>query len=295
MIVKTKKKLKVSNILIHLFFILLAVLCIYPFLLVIGVSFTNEKSILNYGFQVIPTVFSLDAYKYVLKNLDTIVNAYMVTIFTTVVGTLLSVLTITLYAYALSRKEFYFRKFFTFFIFFTMIFNGGMVPWYIVCVRVLHINNTIFAMILPYVISAWYVMIMRTFFITTIPDSIIESARIDGAGEFRTLFQIVLPLAVPGVATIALFSTLAYWNDWWLPLMLVKDTKLYNLQYLIYQILNNMDFVNQLADQGRSVASLPSESARMAVCVISIGPIIFAYLFFQKYFVKGLTIGAVKG
>lgn len=295
MIVKTKEKLHVSSIFIHLFFILLAVMCIYPFLLIVGVSFSDEKSILDHGFQVIPEMFSLNAYRYVFRNLGTIVNAYAVTTFSTVVGTFLSVLVITLYSYALSRKEFHYRRFFTFFIFFTMIFNGGMVPWYIVCVRVLHINNTILALILPYIISGWYVIIMRTFFSTAVPDSVIEAARIDGAGEFKTLFRIVLPLALPGVATIALFSTLGYWNDWWLPLMLINNTKLFNLQYLIYQILNNMDFINQLASQGHTVQNVPTESARMAICVISIGPIIFAYLFFQKYFIKGLTIGSIKG
>ena len=180
-----------------------------------------------------------------------------------------------------------------------MIFSGGMVPWYVVCVKLLHINNTILALLLPYLINGFYVIIMRTFISTNVPDSVIESARIDGSGELRTFFQIVIPLAVPGIATVALFTTLVYWNDWWLPLMLIVDSKLYNLQYLLYKLMSNIEALARLSSSISStsseISSLPSQGARMAMCIISIGPIILAYPFFQKYFIKGLTIGAVKG
>jgi putative aldouronate transport system permease protein len=264
--------------------------------LVLGVSFSDEKSIYEFGYKAIPRQFSLAAYQYLFKSPQSILDAYGITIFVTIVGTVISTLVISLYAYAISRREFAFRKFFTVLILITMLFNGGMVPWYIVCVRVLHIQDSIFALILPYLINGWYIIIMRTFFKTTIPDSVIESAKLDGAGEFRTYFKIVLPLSLPGLATVALFTTLGYWNDWWLPLMLINDSKLYNLQYLIYIIMNNIQFLQTMAERGNILlVDIPSESARMAMCIITIGPILIAYPFFQRFFIKGLTIGAIKG
>jgi putative aldouronate transport system permease protein len=215
-------------------------------------------------------------------------------------GTALSLLVIALYAYPISRKDFKYRNQFTFFVFFTMIFGGGLVPWYMVCVQLLHLKNTIWAMIFPALMNGWYVLIMRTFFATSIPDSIIESAKIDGAGEWRTFFQIVLPLSLPGLATVALFNTLAFWNDWYLPLMFITKANLYNLQYTMYKMLANIQFLIQSSSamSGRAsemLKNLPSETSRMAMCILAVGPIIFAYPFFQKYFVKGLTVGAVKG
>ena len=253
---------------------------------------------MQFGYRMIPKQLSFSAYEYILQNSGEIMNAYGVTILTTVIGTALSVAVIAMYAYPISRKDFRYKKSFTFFVFFTMIFNGGMVPWYIVCTNILHIGDTLSALILPYIISAWYVIVMRTFFATTIPDAIIESARIDGAGDFRTFCIIVMPLSLPGLATIALFSTLRYWNDWWLPLMLINNPALSNLQYYLYRIIMNIQVLAENAAAGISQAemiNLPQESARMAMCIIAIGPIILAYPFFQKYFIKGLTIGSVKG
>lgn len=285
-----------ANILFNLLFIAIAIACIYPLLLVLGVSFSSEKSIYEFGYQAIPHQFSLDAYNYLFKTPKAILDAYGITVFVTIVGTVLSTLVISLYAYAISRKEFAFRKFFAFLILITMLFNGGMVPWYIVCVKFLHIQDSVLALILPYLINGWYIIIMRTFFKTTIPDSVVESAKIDGAGEFRTFFTIVIPLALPGLATIALFTTLAYWNDWWLPLMLISKPSLYNLQYLIYVILNNIQFLQTMVERGNILlVDIPSESSRMAMCIITIGPILIAYPFFQRFFIKGLTIGALKG
>jgi putative aldouronate transport system permease protein len=228
---------------------------------------------------------------------DMMLKSYLLTIFVTLLGTILCVLLTALYAYPLSRDEFKYKKFFTFFIFFTMLFNGGLVPWYIVCVKVVHINNNLWALILPYVMNAFFVIIMRTFFKTTIPKEIIESARIDGSGELRTFVSIVLPLSLPGLATIGLFATLQYWNDYFLPLMLVTKPNLFNLQYLMYKLLMSIQMLQQTSVPNASEAymKLPSESVRMAFAIVSIGPIVIAYPFFQKYFVKGLTIGAVKG
>jgi putative aldouronate transport system permease protein len=204
-----------------------------------------------------------------------------------------------MYVYPLSRSSFKAKGFFSFLAYFTMIFGGGLVPWIMVYTRLFKISNSIWILIFPYLMNAWFVMIMRTFYKTSVPESIIESARIDGAGEFRTFLVIVLPLSKAGLATIGLFCTLVYWNDWYLPLMFVTERKFFNIQYLMYQTLVSIQYLTsgsaQFSEAAVVLANLPTESARMAIAIISIGPIVLAYPFFRKYFVKGLTIGAVKG
>lgn len=287
------------NGLFNLIFIIYSLVCIIPLLLVIGISFTDENTIVLSGYNFIPKVFSLEAYKWILKSGDAILRAYGLSIMITIVGTLCSVAIIAMFAYVISRKDFKYRNIFSFIVFFTMIFNGGLVPWYMVYTNFLHINDTLLAYIIPSLVNAWYVMIMRTFFQLNVPDSIIESAKIDGAGEFRTFLQIVIPLAKPGLATIALFQTLGFWNEWYLPLMLIENSKLNNLQYILYKTLAAIQYLATASNitQGTSgiLSKLPSETARMAMCVLAIGPIILAYPFFQKYFIKGLTVGAIKG
>lgn len=283
---------------IHIMFIIYALLCVIPLILVISVSFTDERTITLSGYKLIPQVFSTYAYEYLFKQGNAILRAYGLSIFVTVVGTLLSVTIIAMYAYPLARKDFKYRNTFSFIVFFTMIFNGGLVPWYVVYVKLLHMNNTIFIYLIPPLVSAWYILIMRTFYVTNVPDSIIESARIDGAGEFRTFIQIVLPLSKAGLATIALFQTLGFWNEWFIPLMFIENDKLFNLQYMLYKVLQAIQYLTTTTNMNQSaelLAKMPSETARMALCVMAIGPIIIAYPFFQKYFVKGLTVGAVKG
>ena len=286
-----------ANAVLIVLFSLMMVMCICPVLLVLGISFSDERDVLINGYSMIPQHFTTDAYRFIFKWSGTILNSYGVTLLVTVVGTVCSTFLVALFAYPLSRREFSFRKQFSFFALFTMLFNGGMVPWYIVCVKFLHLNNTIFALIVPYLMNAFYVMIMRTFYQTTIPDAIVESARIDGCGDFRIFRTIVLPLALPGLATIGLFNTLAFWNDYYLPLMLVTDQNLYNLQYMLYKLLVSLSILEQIPSTSFSMEAmkLPGETARMAMCILSIGPIIIAYPFFQKYFIKGLTIGSVKG
>jgi putative aldouronate transport system permease protein len=283
----------------NIMFLVYAAICIIPLILVISVSFSDEHTVVVGGYKFWPDVFSLEAYKWVFKSGDAILRAYGLSIGVTIVGTILSVSIISMFAYVISRKDFRYRNVFAFLVFFTMIFNGGMVPWYMVYTNLLHINNTIFAYWVPQMISAWYVIIMRTFYQTNVPDSIIESAKIDGAGEFRIFLQIVAPLAKPGLATIALFQTLAFWNDWYIPLMLIENNELFNLQYILYKTLTAIQYLSQASNmtQGTAeiLAKLPSETARMAMAVLAIGPIIFAYPFFQGYFIKGLTVGAVKG
>lgn len=288
-----------SNLLLNLMFLLYVAVCMAPLLLVAVISFTDEKEIMQNGYSFLPRLFTTKAYDYVLTAGDTIWRAYGVSIFVTVVGTLLSLLIICMYAYPLSRNSFKYKSQFAFLAYFTMIFGGGLVPWVMVYTQLFTIYDSIWILIFPYLMNAWFVMIMRTFFKTTIHESIIESAKIDGAGEFRTFFVIVLPLCRAGLATIGLFCTLNYWNDWYLPLIFVTDRKYFNIQYLMYQTLASIQFLTSgsanFSESTKVLADLPSESARMAIAMISIGPIVFAYPFFQKYFVKGLTVGAVKG
>lgn len=288
-----------SNVLFNVMFTAGAFLCIAPLLLVIIISFTDEDSLLKRGYSYFPNELSTEAYHYIVAVGDVIFRAYGISIFVAIVGTLLSLLVICFYAYPLSRQNFRYKNQFSFIAFFTMIFGGGLVPWYVVYTQFIPLKNTIWVMIVPYLMNAWFMMIMRTFIKTTIHESILESARIDGAGEYRTFFVIVLPLCRAGLATIGLFCVLNYWNDWYLPLIFLTNSKLYNIQYLMFQTLMSIQFLMSgsanFAQASTVGAGLPSEGARMAVAVLSIGPIVLAFPFFQRYFVKGLTIGAVKG
>ena len=284
-----------ANVLLNILLIALCITCVYPFLLVIATSFNSESAIASFGYTVIPKEPTLYAYKYLFANASTLLRAYGVTIFVTVVGTMLHVIVCALYGYAISRREFKFRNFFTFYMFFTMLFSGGTVPWYIVCTKFLHINNTVWALILPALCSAWNIIILKTFFKSSVPDAIIESARIDGASEIKTFVRIVCPIALPGLATIALFAMLGFWNNYFNAMMLTTKTSLQNLQLYLYNILKSASMMEQGASASGMTLKLPQESARNAICVISIAPIIFAYPFFQRYFIQGLTIGAVKG
>jgi putative aldouronate transport system permease protein len=287
-----------TSVVMHILLGSFAFLCIFPFIYVIIISLSSEQALSLHGYRLIPEEWSLEAYKYLWQVRSQIFRAYGVTLFVTIVGTILSVSVIALYAYAISRKQFLYRKQFTFIAFFTMLFSGGMVPFYIVMTQFLGLKNSIWALILPMTVNAFYIIIMRTFFQRSVPEAILESARIDGAGEFRIFLRIVLPLAIPGIATIALFNTLAYWNDWFNALLFIDDPSLVPLQSLLMRIENNLDFIRQntmLSTQNGSIlGSIPQDSARMAMVVIATLPIALSYPFFQKYFVKGLTIGSVK-
>lgn len=296
---KTVNRQIVPQTILHVVFLLACFLCLYPLCLVIGISFSDETSIAINGFKLIPEKVSFEAYKFLFKEGSSLVRAYGLTILVTVLGTLTSTLVIALYAYPLSRQDFKQRKFFSRMVFFTMLFSGGMVPWYMVCVNYLHLRNNLFALFVPYLMNAWYVMIMRTFYKENVPTSIIESAMLDGAGEYTVFFKIIIHLAKPGIATIALFNTIGFWNDWWLPLMLVTDEKWFNLQYLMYRIQSNIQYLSSMSSNVSGVAAqilqrLPSRTAQMAMCVLVMGPIVLAYPLFQGYFVKGITVGSVK-
>ena len=303
---QTKKKLgKVSvdtfgpkaNFFFSILMTLVGLTGIFPFIFVIILSLTDESSIVRNGYRLIPDAWSTAGYEYLFTQSSTILNAFMVTVFVTVVGTLINVTVTSTYAYALSRPYFIFRRFFLFIILVTMLVGAGMVPSYIVMTSLLKLRNSIWALILPMALSPFNVIIMLTLFRRSIPESIIESARIDGAGEFRIFRQIVLPLAIPGIATISLFAAIGFWNDWFSALLYLDDQNLFPLQYVLMQIQANIDYIVKNAAQGASAVSgvsIPREATRMAMVVISTLPIALSYPFFQKYFISGLTIGGVK-
>ena len=289
------------NLLLNLFVGSFALLCIIPFILTIIISFTDEYTLALNGYSFFPEKWSTSAYQYVFRTGVQLGQSYLVSISLTVIGTLAGLTMTALYAYSLSRKEFDFRKFFTFIAFFTMLFNGGLIPFYLIMTKMLQLRNTIWALILPLALNPFFIIVMRTFFQTTIPDSVIDSARIDGAGEFSTFIRIVAPVSLPGLATIGLFISLGYWNDWFHALLFITRETLTPVQYLLIRIENSMQFLYQNADMMRSVAgtsileTLPVESTRMTMVVLITLPIAFAYPFFQRYFIHGLTIGSVKG
>jgi putative aldouronate transport system permease protein len=289
---------KTSNLILNIILIVTCVACLLPLVLVFAVSITDNTSLTIHGYNLIPKKIDFGAYTFLFKDPTKMLRAYGMTIVVTIIGSILSLLIISAYAFPISRKDFKYRTLFSFVVFFTMLFNGGLVPFYMTYVGFLGLKDSIWAIILPYLMVPLYVLIMRTFFVTSVPDSLIEAAKIDGAGELRIYWQIALPLAKPSLATIALFNVLAYWNDWWLPLLFITDEKKYTLQYLMYNMQQNMQFLVTVPPNGNLsdiLAKLPTESVRMAMAIIAIGPIVLAYPFFQRYFVEGLTIGAVKG
>lgn len=288
---------KSAQALLHLIFILLVLACIVPFVLLVMSSFTSESALMQNGYSLFPKEFSLEAYKYLLQKGTTILRGYGITILVTVVGTLISVTITTLLAYPLSRPELPHRNVFSFIVFFTMLFNGGLVPTYIMYTQVFHIKNTIWALIVPMLLmNAFYVIMMRSFFTANIPDSLIEAARIDGAGELRILVQIVLPLSKPMMATLALMVGLGYWNDWLNGLYYLTDTRYFSIQNILNRMIADVQFLASASSVTASVtANLPSVGIRMAIAVIGVLPILIVYPFFQKAFVKGIVIGGVKG
>ena len=283
----------------NLIMAILTACCLFPFLLLLMSSLTDETTLIREGYSIFPSKFGLDSYLYLWKNAAKIGRAYGITVLVTAVGTTISMLMTILMAYPLSRKELYGRNALAFFVFFTMLFNGGLVPTYIMYTRYLHIKNTLWALLIPsLLVSAFYVIMMRTYFTTNIPEAIIEAARIDGAGEWRTLFTVVLPLSGPMLATLALLIGLGYWNDWKNGFYYLTDTRLYSIQNMLNQMLKDVQFLKSGADASAAAEltqDMPSVGIKMAIAVIGALPIMVIYPFFQKYFVKGITVGAVKG
>lgn len=281
----------IQRALLHAALLLISFVCLLPLILVLSASFSSERAITEYGYTLLPREWSTFAYEYILTDPRQLVSAYSVTIGVTVIGTAAGLLIMAMLAYGLSRKQFVLRRPLSFYVFFTMLFNGGLVPWYILIVNYLQLKNSLAVLILPYLVVPWFVLLLRTYF-AGLPDELFDAARIDGAGEWRIFFQIVLPLARPALATVGLFIALMYWNDWWLALLFIEDQRLIPLQYLLFNIMRTIDF---LAASPQTVGvPVPVQPARMALAVLAIGPIIFAALFVQRYFVRGITIGAIK-
>lgn len=275
-------------------------LCIIPFIFVVIISFTSENSIKEIGYSFFPVEWSLQAYQYVIDLGGQLWRSFFNSIFITIFGTLLSVLMCVLYSYALFRRDFKYRKFFTFFCFFTMLFGGGLAPTYMVCKNMLGLSDNYAALIVPMLVNPFNIIIMRTFFQSSVPEELIEAAAIDGSGEYNTLFKIIVPISKPGIATVSLLTALAFWNEWFIPMLYVRDAKYIPLQYLLMKMQNQVDFLVKNssmigAEAANIIGDLPQQSLRMALVVLIVIPIAFAYPFFQRYIISGLTVGSVKG
>ena len=288
-----------TNVLISALFIFLAFICLMPALLVLMVSFSSEASIRMKGYSYVPNALSLASYEYLARQTGYIGRAFLNSIGVTVVGTIFGLVTTSTMGFALSRPNYRLRSFFTWFIFIPMLFSGGLVASYMINAHILGLKDTYWALILPICCSSFYCIIMRTFFQTTVPDAVIESAKIDGARMIRIFVQIVLPISLPAIATIGLFLTFAYWNDWMMAKYYISGNKhdLFPLQYVLISLEENISFLTRNSQNmtAGTATNVPSETVRMAMVVISVLPIACSYPFFQKYFVSGLTIGAVKG
>lgn len=288
------------NILAYSFCTIIALLCLIPFIMILSGSFSSESAIIANGFSILPQDFSLEAYKTVFKEPMTIIRAYATTIGLTAVGTVVGLLIQTMTAYVLARKDFEWRNAFSFFFYFTTLFSGGLVPTFILYTRTLNLKDSYLALLLPLMFSVYNLLVMKSY-ITGIPDSLIDAAKIDGCGEVGTLFKVVMPLIKPALATVGLFIALAYWNDWYNAMLYIKSEDKYPLQYFLYQQVNNIEAYKKLIANANvsssvvSALSLPTQTLKMALTIVVTGPIILAFPFVQKYFVQGITIGAVKG
>ena len=275
---------------------LFALFCIIPLLLVFMGSISSEQSILESGYSLIPREIDIQAYKVIFKNPGAIISAYGVTVFITVVGTAVGLFLTAMTAYVLQKKDFRYRNFFAFYFYFTTLFNGGLVPWYILMVRYLGMKNNIMALIIPNLFNIFYLIVIRTF-ISTIPYSIIESVKIDGAGDFKIFVNFILPLSKPALASMGLFMALNFWNDWFSAMLFIDNERLIPLQYYLYKMLSQIEVLRRMVNKLNKIGMLqtPTESVKMAMTIITIGPIILLYPYLQKFFIKGIMIGALKG
>ena len=278
---------------------LFSIVALFPLVLLVVASFTEENELITRGYQILPRKWSLEAYRYMVRQASTITRAYLVTIGTTVVGTILSILLTSSIAYPMARKNFKYRNALSFFVYFTMLFNGGLVPQYIMWTTIFHIKNTYFALIIPNLLmSAFNIFLVRNYYSNSLPDALFEAAQLDGASEFGIYTKVVFPLSKPVIATIGLFVALAYWNSWTNALYYVTDPRYFGIQNLLMRIMKNIEYLRtgaaELSAEGQAV-SLPGNSIRMALAFVGILPIIIVYPMLQKYFIKGVVVGAIKG
>jgi len=272
-------------------------LCLYPFLLVISGSLTTRAAATTYGFTLIPREWTVEPYRVLFSNSRAILTAYRVTVGVTIVGTILSLIINSMMAFVLSRQNLWGKKVINIYVLVTMLFSGGMVPWYIVCTRYLHLKDTYLALVVPMLVSAWNIFLIRNYF-KSVPNELYESAKIDGARDFLIYWRIYLPLGKPVLATVLLFTALGYWNDWWLGLMLIDKQEMQPLQMLLRAIIANIQFLQTMdasPQMQQMMANIPGDGVRMALVIITTGPIILLYPFVQRYFVKGIMLGSVKG
>lgn len=292
--IKKSRGEKVFDIVVYAIAAIFCIYCMYPFAIILGSSFETERNFATYGFPIIPHDFTTKAYEMVLGD-SQIFKAYGVTIFTTVVGTLFSMLLTVTMAYPLSLKKLRFRNFITFYVYFTMLFGGGLVPTYLLITRTLGMKDSIWVLIIPVAFGAWNMFLMRNFF-NGIPSELAESAYMDGANDIQILWKIILPVSVPGIATISLFYALGYWNQWFNAMLYIDNADLVPLQYLLMRMLRNVEAMREMArTTGVSMGDIPTNSLRMATTVVAIGPVVLLYPYAQKYFTSGLTVGAIKG
>lgn len=295
--IENKRTKIVMGTISHSVFIIYGLLCVIPFILVFSISLSSVDAIQNYGYILIPRGFNSLSYQMIFMNPEQILNGYVVTILTVVIGTVLSVFVNSSIAYPLSRKDFKWRNLIAFFVFFTMLFNGGLVPYYILITK-LKLADTLAVLWLPGLAAAFYILLLRTYY-QKIPYEIIESAKMDGCSEFRTYFVIILPLSKPAIATVALLRVYGYWNDYLTPLLFINNNKYIGIQYLLYRLINTVDFfrssMTNFPRELQMSSALPSESLRMAMLVLTILPILLIFPFFQKHFVKGISVGSLKG
>lgn len=287
---------RVLSLFSNTFLLLFALCCLYPLVLTLSVSMSSEGAIVRHGYSIIPQDFTLDTYRYLFVNSgDKIIKSYGVTTLVTVVGTLGALTVTSMIAYALSIKTLRYRNIIAFFCNFTIIFSAGLIPWYVVCVNVYHLSNSLAGLILPSMLSVWNIFLMRTYF-SAISPSLYEGARIDGANHFRIWWSIAMPLSKTALLTVGLMYALGYWNDWWNALMFITDKNLFPLQYYLYAIISNVSAISsgRIPAGAAGGIKLPAETVKMAVTVVTIGPILFLYPFIQNYFVQGIMTGAVK-
>jgi len=295
---RSRRWYKVTDLLgtfgINTILIAISLACLIPFLVVIAASLSSERSLVEHGYSLLPREFNTAAYRYLLVDSTQVLRSYFVSVVVTTLGSGLGLLIMALVAYALSRRQFALRQPIAFYIFFTMLFSGGLVPSYILITQYLKLRDTLWVLFVPRLVVGGWVLILRTYFMD-LPEELLDAARIDGCGEWRTFFQIVTPLSTPGLATIGLFAMLSFWNDWFTPLLYIEKASLFPIQYLLYIIINSLEFLDIQAQMAGFTVQPPRIPARMAMVVLAIGPILLAYPFVQRYFVRGIRVGSLKG
>ncbi len=292
---KRAKKLTFEQIVAMIVLTVISVLIVVPIIYMLSISFSSEAAIAEFGYTFLPREFSLESYTYAFAAPEAIIQSYSITVFVTVVGTAMSLSMTTAIAYVASRRDYKLRKFTQWFLIIPLLLNGGMVSSYIIYTQVFNLANTVWALMLPYGVNCWFTFMMRGF-MRTIPFEMIEAAKIDGASEFKTFFKIIIPLSSASIATIGLFYAFAFWNDWWLAMLYISENDLIPLQYYLQKVMERVDFFTTQAGAGGAAGmSIPSEGLRMALAVISAGPMLVVFPFFQRYFVKGVAVGSVKG